>query len=38
VLPTKDIIGLAKSRLTRTLTPEECQQYLHVDSCPTTAP
>ena len=38
VLPTKDIIALAKSRLTRTLTPEECQQYLHVATCPTTAP
>jgi WD40 repeat protein len=38
VLPTEDIIALAKSRLTRTLTPEECQQYLHMDTCPTTAP
>ena len=34
VLPTKDIIALAKSRLTRTFTPEECQQYLHMDACP----
>jgi WD40 repeat protein len=34
VLPTKDIIALAKSRLTRTLTTEECQKYLHVDVCP----
>ncbi len=34
VLPTKDIIALAKSRLTRTLTLEECQQYLHVEQCP----
>jgi WD40 repeat protein len=34
VLPTEDIIALAKSRLTRTLTPEECQQYLHVEKCP----
>jgi WD40 repeat protein/class 3 adenylate cyclase len=34
VLPTEDIIALAKSRLTRTLTPEECQQYLHMDVCP----
>ena len=33
VLPTKDIIALAKSRLTRALTTEECQQYLHVDKC-----
>lgn len=34
VLPTKDIIALAKSRPTRSLTTEECQQYLHVDTCP----
>ncbi|HLO17866.1 MAG TPA: hypothetical protein VK206_23755, partial [Anaerolineales bacterium] len=34
VLPTKDIIELAKSRLTRKLTEAECQQYLHVDACP----
>jgi WD40 repeat protein len=34
VLPTEDIIALAKSRLTRTLTEMECQQYLHVDKCP----
>jgi|GEM_PF-2076448 WD40 repeat protein len=34
VLPTRDIIALAKSRLTRTLTLEECQQYLHVEECP----
>lgn len=34
VLPTEDIIALAKSRLTRTLTETECQQYLHVDKCP----
>jgi WD40 repeat protein/class 3 adenylate cyclase len=29
-----DLIELAKSRLTRSLTGEECQQYLHVDVCP----
>jgi hypothetical protein len=34
VLPTEDIIALAKSRLTRTLTEAECQQYLHTDTCP----
>ena len=27
-------IALARSRLTRGLTDEECQQYLHVDTCP----
>jgi WD40 repeat protein len=34
VLPVDDVVALAKSRLTRTLTPEECQQYLHVATCP----
>jgi WD40 repeat protein len=34
-LPIQDVIALAKSRVTRTLTLEECQQYLHVDACPT---
>ena len=29
-----DLIELAKSRVTRSLTEEECQQYLHVDQCP----
>jgi len=24
----------AKSRVTRSLTTEECQQYLHVEQCP----
>lgn len=34
VLPTEDIIAMAKSRLTRKFTLEECQQYLHLDVCP----
>jgi WD40 repeat protein/class 3 adenylate cyclase len=29
-----DLIALAQSRLTRSLTTEECQQYLHLDTCP----
>jgi WD40 repeat protein len=33
-LQIKDVIALAQSRVTRTLTTEECQQYLHVDVCP----
>lgn len=33
-LQIQDVIALAKSRVTRTLTQEECQQYLHVDTCP----
>jgi WD40 repeat protein len=34
VLPIDELIALAKSRLTRSLTVEECQQYLHVEQCP----
>ena len=30
----EELIALAKSRLTRELTTEECQKYLHVDACP----
>ena len=33
-LKIEDLIALAKSRLTRSLTTEECQKYLHVDACP----
>ena len=34
VLTIADLAALAKSRLTRTFTIEECQQYLHTDVCP----
>jgi WD40 repeat protein/DNA-binding SARP family transcriptional activator len=30
------LIDIAKSRLTRTLTTEECQKYLHMATCPST--
>jgi WD40 repeat protein len=30
----EDAMALAKSRLTRSLTTEECQQYLHLNACP----
>ena len=30
----EDLLALAKSRVTRTLTLAECQQYLHMDACP----
>jgi WD40 repeat protein len=33
VLPLEDLLDLAQSRVTRTLTNEECRQYLH-RSCP----
>jgi WD40 repeat protein len=29
-----DLVALARSRLTRWLTPEECRQYLHLEECP----
>ena len=34
VLPIDDVVELGKSQLTRSLTDDECQQYLHVLSCP----
>ncbi|HMV28894.1 MAG TPA: WD40 repeat domain-containing protein, partial [Anaerolineales bacterium] len=34
LLRIEDLIALANTRVTRTLTLEECQQYLHVDACP----
>jgi WD40 repeat protein len=33
-IPIKDLVALAKSRLTRPFTTAECQQYLHTDICP----
>ena len=33
-LEIEDLIALAKSRLTRSLTDGECQKYLHVEVCP----
>jgi WD40 repeat protein len=33
-LHLEDLVQIARSRLTRTLTLEECQQYLHMDTCP----
>jgi hypothetical protein len=29
----EDLIALAKERVTRSLTDEECRRYLHVDKC-----
>jgi len=34
LLKIDELIELAKSRLVRSLTTAECQQYLHMDSCP----
>lgn len=33
-LDLEQLTGLAKARLTRTLTKEECRQYLHLEQCP----
>jgi len=34
LLRMEDLVALAKQRVTRSLTTEECQQYLHVEICP----
>jgi WD40 repeat protein len=34
VLSTEELVELARSRVTRSLTTAECQKYLHVDECP----
>lgn len=34
VLPIEDLMQLARSRVTRTLTDEECKEFLHVEKCP----
>jgi WD40 repeat protein len=33
-LQMEELLNLARSRLTRTLSDSECQQYLHVEKCP----
>ncbi len=33
-LDLQELITLAHSRVTRSLTDEECQQFLHLDACP----
>ncbi len=34
VLSVDELVEIAESRLTRSLTEEECQEYLHMDACP----
>ncbi|MBI3243805.1 MAG: PQQ-binding-like beta-propeller repeat protein [Chloroflexi bacterium] len=36
VLPLEELMSLARSRLTRTWTVDECQKYLQLDICPPT--
>ena len=33
LLPIEEFVDLASERVTRTLTDEECQEYLHVPQC-----
>ena len=33
-LRIEDLLALARSRVTRTLTEDECRKYLHVETCP----
>jgi WD40 repeat protein/cytoskeletal protein RodZ len=33
-LPIEDLVAIAKSRVTRTLTTEECAKFLHTEQCP----
>ena len=34
ILPIDELVALARSRVTRALTADECRQYLHLDTCP----
>jgi hypothetical protein len=34
VVKPDDLLALARSRVTRSLTTDECRKYLHVDQCP----
>jgi WD40 repeat protein len=34
LLRMDDLLALAQSRVTRSLTTEECRKYLHVEECP----
>jgi WD40 repeat protein len=33
-LDVDELLGLVRDRLTRDLTPDECQKYLHMQQCP----
>jgi WD40 repeat protein len=34
LLRIEDLVTLARARLTRSFTPDECQRFLHLDYCP----
>jgi len=38
LLRLEAVLALAQSRVTRTLTPGECQTYLHLAQCPASTP
>ena len=33
-LELEDLLQIAREKLTRSLTQDECRRYLHIDSCP----
>jgi WD40 repeat protein len=35
-LPIEDLVAIAKSRVTRALTADECEKFLHAAQCPPT--
>jgi len=35
-VPIEDLVAIAKSRVTRALTVEECLKFLHTAQCPPT--
>jgi len=35
VVPIEGLVALAESRVTRSLTSEECRKFLHLEQCPT---
>jgi WD40 repeat protein/DNA-binding SARP family transcriptional activator len=38
LLPVDEFVTLARERVTRSLTAEECREYLHVEACPVASP
>jgi hypothetical protein len=34
LLPINELVDLARDRVTRDLTDDECRQYLHLERCP----
>ena len=34
LIPIDELVEMARARVTRSLTTDECRQYLHAESCP----